>query len=534
MPTFLRNTNKFKELSRLRRERAEKSLETFGQIYLSHHVLGYKPSLAHKEIYRALQDITNKRGQKLAVAGPRGFGKSTLISLIYIIYCVCYAREKYIVIISETADAAMKILENVKKELMENEKIKTDFPEVFESGTPPKAPRWTMREIETRNQIRVAALGVQQQIRGIKYKATRPTLVLLDDIESSRTTANAEIREKLRDWLRKSVLNVGTEQTNFLFLGNLYHVACLLKEYLAPDKNPTWIKKIYRAIIQEAEDAKSWETWKQVYNSRTDFNGQTGPEAARQFFRENQATMLMGTKVIWPERWDYYTLMIKREEDPVAFRSEYQNDPLDPGTLMFDPEQFHYWDQKHSTVEELLKELGNGVTFYGACDPSLGNNSTRGDYSAIIILAWHQTTKALYVIVADIQRRQPDQLVRDIIGYHKRFQCVRFGIEANANQSLFIPRIEDAAKENQLFIKIEPITNSKQKASRIHELQPLTKNGTIQFCKAHKTLLEQLIDFPQGRHDDGPDALQMAVALSERLNRRYISKEAFDAWVKAK
>jgi phage terminase large subunit-like protein len=47
-------------------------------------------------------------------------------------------------------------------------------------------------------------------------------------------------------------------------------------------------------------------------------------------------------------------------------------------------------------------------------------------------------------------------------------------------------------------------------------LQPLVKNATIQFSKKHQTLLDQMKYFPKGAHDDGLDALQMAVELAQK------------------
>jgi predicted phage terminase large subunit-like protein len=509
---------KLTKYSRIRRELTQESLEEFGKTYLKHHVQEYETTVAHKEIYQILSEITSRRGQKMAVAAPRGFGKSTVFSLIYILYCLCHAKEKYILIISETSVAANSILENIKKELTGNEKIKLDFPEVFETGRRPKAPRWKQEEIETRNKIKVKALSVNQQIRGTKHRHSRPTLVLLDDIESMRTCSTSESREKLRDWLRKGVLNAGSEKTNFIFLGNLYHVDSLLGEYLAVDKNVTWIKKIYRAIIHEAVNAHLWERWARIYNSQEEYCGNKGPKTAYFYYLKNEADMLEGTEVLWPKRWGYCGLMVKREDDPIAFRSEYQNDPIDPRSRVFDVDEFHYWNKEYQSVEMLLRALReHRIEFYGACDPSLGNDAKNGDFSAIIILAWDQIGKALYVIAADIQRRQPDQLVRDIIGWHERFQCSKFGIEANANQSLLIPLIETAARDQRLYPRIYPITNTKQKKTRIHELQPLTKNGMLHFNQDQKLLLEQMRDFPQGNHDDGPDALEMAVRLSEKV-----------------
>ena len=44
-----------------------------------------------------------------------------------------------------------------------------------------------------------------------------------------------------------------------------------------------------------------------------------------------------------------------------------------------------------------------------------------------------------------------------------------------------------------------------------HGLEPLIASGQLLFSRKHTTLLEQLRQFPLGAHDDGPDALEMAV-----------------------
>jgi phage terminase large subunit-like protein len=40
--------------------------------------------------------------------------------------------------------------------------------------------------------------------------------------------------------------------------------------------------------------------------------------------------------------------------------------------------------------------------------------------------------------------------------------------------------------------------------------------GMIAFSKRHSLLLEQLRSFPGGKHDDGPDALEMAVTMANK------------------
>jgi predicted phage terminase large subunit-like protein len=62
-----------------------------------------------------------------------------------------------------------------------------------------------------------------------------------------------------------------------------------------------------------------------------------------------------------------------------------------------------------------------------------------------------------------------------------------------------------------IYPPIEPVTNTSDKQARIEALQVKVKLGYIQFSKRHTELLIQLKYFPKYAHDDGPDALEMAV-----------------------
>jgi hypothetical protein len=52
------------------------------------------------------------------------------------------------------------------------------------------------------------------------------------------------------------------------------------------------------------------------------------------------------------------------------------------------------------------------------------------------------------------------------------------------------------------------------KVLRIESLQPYVDAGLILFHASHTTLREQLINFPNADHDDGPDCLEMLWQLA--------------------
>jgi predicted phage terminase large subunit-like protein len=70
------------------------------------------------------------------------------------------------------------------------------------------------------------------------------------------------------------------------------------------------------------------------------------------------------------------------------------------------------------------------------------------------------------------------------------------------------------ASGKYLYVRGE--TSKGNKRTRIEGLEPLIAQGRLLFSRQHVRLLEQLRQFPLGAHDDGPDALEMAVRAAIR------------------
>ncbi len=491
----------------LLRKSCEHSLLSFAKLFLSEHVK-CSVSEAHRKIYSLLEEATRLRGQKIAIAAPRDFGKSTLVTLIYVVHAIAFKKEQFIVLLSNTAGQAVQLLEHIRRETVENDKLIAAFPEVFKE----KPLIWRQNEIVFPNNVKVIALGSGQQVRGRRHGSARPTLVVGDDLENAESALSSKSQERTKDWLNKSVLKVGSTTTNYLLLGNLYHPCSLLSEYL---QLPGWTHERFRAIIDWPTNTTLWEAWRNIYNFRIKHNEESGPEAALKFYQVNKDAMNEGVKLLWQERHSLYQLMVLKEEDEASFMSELQNEPFDPRDRVFNLEEMHFWSDNYNSVEELLHYLGSNVEFYGACDPSLGNHSFKGDFSAIIILAKDKRDNCLYIIEADIKRRPLDDLLNDILSYYRRFKFVKFAVEGNQFQAALIKMLEDRAKSQGLHFSPEKVINSTDKVKRIQGLQPLSKNGTIKFSKAFRRLLDECMYFPRGQHDDGLDALEMAVRAAE-------------------
>jgi len=523
-----KNNNKYNILRKKIIETRKKACKDFNKFRDYYFEEEHKQSDSdfHKNLSELLFNTAYNRGSKIAIAAPRDSAKSTIVTLEYVIYCICYKIEEFIVISSSTSDQAVDFLGHIKDELACNERLCRDFPEVCEIGKKPKPPRWTRREIITRNGIKVMALGTGQQMRGRRNRSERPSLVILDDIETGETSQSPENFQKLENWVTKSVLKAGTKRTNIIYVGTIHHYNSLLSKFTSENDYPGWEKRIFRSVISWAENLQLWEKWRAIFCKRESYKGIEGEEAALKYFKQHRELMLEGTQVLWPSKLNYYDLMVMREKEGYySFDSEMMNEPVNPRDCLFRIEECHFWDDNYESEEVLLKEIkekGN-YAIIGACDPSMGKPGIRGDRSAIITAVKDFSDDTIYILDADISKRFPDKIIEDIIAWHKYRSYGMFAFEVVQAQEYMGMQLEERAMDEGVPLVIDPIRPTVDKITRIQNLQPLIKQGRIKFSRKHYMLLEEMKFFPKGRFDDGLDALEMVYQLSNKVTGGGIS-----------
>lgn len=498
-----------------RRRLAAKSPEMFARVYLA-STCNRAFSRMHRELFDMLLDAQQARGARIAVAAPRGHAKSTIVALAHVLWCALYEKEHLILLISATKPQATTLLSHVKDQVMRNERLLMDFPESChrEGGRGQPKP-WRDNQVRLKNGVMIRAYGAGQAIRGTRHGDHRPGLIVVDDLEDAEEVIVEEQRHKLDGWFNGTLLKAGHPDTNVVVVGTILHHESLLAKLVDPRIQRGWKGKTYQAVEAFSERADLWERWAAIYHDRTEHDGHSGRDAARAFFEANREPMLKGTKVLWPELESYLDLMEMREaEGKASFQAEKQNEPLDPEQCLFAGHTFHYWDDEFRDEKHLLDSLSHNARFYGACDPSLGTK--HGDFSAIIVLARDRKAKVNYILAADLKRRSPDETIQRIVQYVERYKFESFAVEANHFQQLMIHNLEDKVRAAGHRLKIKPITSRTNKQSRIASLEPDVAQGHLRFCKRHQLLIDQLRQFPVGKYDDGPDALEMAVDLASK------------------
>jgi len=484
-----------------RKKQGAEDLEYFGKTYFPHYV--YAPCSAfHKYMCKKYADLVNTaetkgKGDRAVDAAPRGNAKSTWICLIFIIWCIAYKKRKFALIISATNTQAEDFINFIKTELEINEYLKQDFPEMCGEG-----PVWKSDTIVTRNGAKIRGAGAGQKFKGVRHGNKRPDVVVVDDLENDESVESAEQRKKLERWFFKALMKIGQKDTVYIVIGTILHYDSLLSNLF---RQPGWKGKIFKAIITKSI-SRLWERWEEIFSDIS--QGQKESEAlADDFFKQHEAAMLAGTKVLWPEVEDYYYLMKMRvSEGPAYFESEKQNEPINPEDAVFLEEWFTDWEDADLS----------GALHVGSCDPSLGKRNKRSDPSAII--AGVMKDSILYLTIADIEKRQPDKIMTDLLLHHQRTPFDKLRIEAIQFQEFFARQFEKIAHSGGQTINIDEYMPNTDKDLRIVRLQPWIKNGWIRFKKGMYELKRQLVYYrPKGKggHDDGPDALEALLSLCE-------------------
>lgn len=468
--------------------------------YFPHYVRSSSRSQLHNYLFEHLPQVLQQPSSvHLAIAAPRGEAKSTLVSQLFTLYCLVAQKKRYALIVMDSIDQAYPMLEAIKVELEFNQRLRVDFPEIAGQGRV-----WQAATIVTKANQKVQVAGSGKKLRGLRHGAYRPDLVVLDDIENDEQVRSPEQRDKLHDWLKKTVLPLGAagDKLDVVYIGTILHYDSVLNRTLS---SKAWKTAKFKALIRQPDDMSLWDKWEDFYLNE-------GEAVADAFYSKNKSAMDKGAVVSWAARPILTLMKIRARDGHATFDSEYQNDPLSSDDAMF-ANALTYWT-----------ELPGELVYFGALDPSLGKAGASRDPSAILVGGYHRETGKLYVIEAQVKKRLPDLIIEDVIRMQKQYQCQRWFVETVQFQEFLKDELVKRSAQRGIPVPATATKPNTDKMLRIESLQPHMANGLILLHSSQATLISQLRHFPKADHDDGPDALEM-------LWRNAVSSSAAIEWI---
>lgn len=472
----------------------------------------------HDELTSYLDDFLVNVTNRIAWSVPRGHAKSTYLSNMYPIYNVVYNLRKFIVILSETHDGSKQFTDFVNNQLKDNKKLREDFGELMSEGRDNKKDN--AEKFVTKNNIMIASGSTQKQLRGMRFMNARPDLIILDDLESDKSTNTPELRQKNLNWYTKTVNPLGDPQrTAFIYMGTLVNPNGLLPYVM---QRADFKSKRYSAIVSAPERVDLWEEYERIYRDAENPNRKDEAEA---YYFENQIEMDKGVEVLWNDRMPYYKLIQEKVNVGTrAFNSEYLNLPYSDEDAIFRQENMTFYDDK-----DLYDDNGRMIPLdlYGFWDIAI---TGKGDYNAIVTMGRDRRTGIFYVIDAYAGKVNMHEALRICEQKILEYEHHTFGVETiQAQWSMFQQLRVNLSKRSYFKTRLKQYNPRTKKEIRIESIEPMVEAGIIRFKRQHRLLIEQLELFPQAEHDDLPDAIASCVELAGN-HRKRMFKEKPKGW----
>ena len=413
----------------------------------------------HDTLFDFLDDPSK---QKVVIAAPRGFGKTTLNTIIYPAKNILFQEKSFILPVSATASSAVAQGENLKRELLTNEDIARFF-------GPMKSQIFSKEQWVTANDIMVMPRGAGQQVRGQLYKNHRPDLIIVDDLETTEGVQTKEQRAKLKEWFYSDLCNCVDRASNdwkIVYIGTVLHEDALLVELL---DDPTW-----HSVRLEICDDNFVSHW-------PDF---MGSEECKKLYDEYRA---------------------KGQAD-VFFR-EYRNLPISTEDATFKVDYFKGYDDSELTS----KQINNVVII----DPAKTVQLHSAD-SAVVCWGVDKDGRRLYFRDCVADKLRPDELYTAAFDMVRRFNAHVLAVEVTSLNEFIVQPLKNEMRVQGVFPRLVQLNARGKKAERIAALAPFYRLGYVYHNPNVATKLEsQLLGFPRSKLWDVMDAAAYIVELLE-------------------
>lgn len=437
----------------------EKDIIEFAKFFYKSHLKLETPDF-HKEIYSVYMDTDQK---KIAIGAPRSHAKSTITDLIYLSWAIIHQKAKFVLLVSDTYSQAVLFLDTLKAEFESNEKLKAMYGDLTSKV-------WSESEIMVKPGVLIKAIGAGQKVRGLKFRDSRPDLIIVDDLENDEAVMSKERREKLERWFNGALVPSMAKGGRLIVIGTILHYDSLLSKMLSNDKYTEYWKKTYRAIVSETE-----------------------------------------RKTLWKEHLDYDALLRIKEEyaskgQSYLFYQEYQNDPISDENRSFKLEYLTYFSD-----DELKNKITN--TFI-TIDRAYSTAKT-ADYTGVIVNRVDRDN-FWYILKAERFKGNEPEFIEYLFQLVDFFNPTKVAIEQKAFEYTFKPALEDEMRRRNRFFAVEPLKdNGINKTLRIEGLIPRFNTRTIKFQRNQTDLFDELLRFPMGDYDDLADALAYQLQIAK-------------------
>lgn len=471
-----------------------RSTEATGRILFPEHFSCPETAL-HKQINDFLDDDSKR---KVVISAPRGIGKTTTMSIAKCAQAILFDKYSFICYVSNSADSAQRQTDNLKRELLTNDTVK----DLWGSIKPSTAEgmeeafskiSWVGQNPQTGHRTYVLPRGSGQQIRGLKYGAKRPDLLIFDDLEETNLLFSEEQRKKLKDWFFSDAMECVDQRdgayNKVIYIDTLKHEDSLLAELL---ELPDW-HHLRLSICDEN------------YNSYA-------PE-----FKSTEKIRSMVESARASGTLDH-------------FYREHMSEPIAHEDASFKADYFKYYDEDKEKLTQ-----NPDIESFVIVDPAKTAKVTSA-YSAVVGVSVNLRSNAIYVRDIVMERMERDRLMDEAINMAIRLRARVLGVETTGLDQWVEQPFRDEISRRGLSLNFVPLHAKRGKGElayeggkvgRISGLIPYYRQGLI-YHNANVTgpLEAQLRSFPRAKRWDCMDALAYILELLDYGERYFWPQRA--------
>jgi predicted phage terminase large subunit-like protein len=404
---------------------------------------------------------------------PPGHGKTWQISRWFPPWYLGYFPDRKVQLISYSASLAKESCEKAR--------------DIFDEYAPGSFGVSLDRYHCSRNnwQVYKHSGGMQSVGMGGTITGYHPDLMILDDvIKDAKTALSAVQREGAWKWFESTPRTRLMPDGAIIATGYLWHQDDLL-----------------RRIVAEGE--KNGEPWTVLRLP-----------AVADPIRPDTEPDPLGRKPgepLCPEMWPLSALE-KFKGSPYWWCAQFILDPRGEGGTEWPEDYFNHADLWFDEPPPVNK--GRTVL---ALDSSKGVGGNSGDYSAFVYVQWYD---GCAYIDADLDNtRAAEMMAQQGVEKLSKRRADYFAIEEEFGGHVLEPLVKRIARDRNLSVPLVRIsTEGVHKEIRIRRLGGYLQTHQLRFKSGSpgtQLLVKQLREFPLSEHDDGPDALEMAIRTLE-------------------
>jgi len=443
------------------------------------------------ECHREWWKLCTSPERFVAIAAPRGHAKSTAITHSYTLACLLFRQRQYALIVSDTETQAVLFLQDIKKELEDNEDLQQLFGIAKDEKNRVKFIKDSETDIivafEDGAQFRVMAKGSEQKVRGLKWGSKRPDLIVCDDLENDEIVMNPERREKFRRWFYGALLPCRGENGIVRIVGTILHLDSLLERLMPAEHDKMTV----------FEELKIWtpkrSSWKAV-----------------KYMAHNKEK----TKFLWPDKHSKTELEriyqnYKEQGLTDVYYQEYLNRPIDEATALF---------RKSDFLPIKKEDREKPLNFYIACDLAVSEKQ-KADWTVFTVGGMDPDGRLqIRNVIRD--RMDAKQISDTLLALEKLYKPVAHAVEDHIISKSILPFVYEEMHKQNVYPNLVMIKPSTDKLTRARSIQARMRAGGVKFDKEadwYQLLEEEMCRFPRDKHDDQVDSMAYLGLIIDKM-----------------